>query len=61
MKLQKWLKSQPRGTLSRLARFVGVKIPSAHKWVTEKSCPKLAHCERISLFTQGKVTYKDFM
>ena len=28
MKLHKWLKSQPRGTLSRLARFVGVKIPS---------------------------------
>lgn len=61
MKLSTFIQNSRRGIQQRLARYVGVKPVNVSRWKKGMSKPKLEHCKLIEEFTEGKVTYKDFI
>ena len=61
MKLSAFIENSPRGIQQRLARYVGVKPVCVSRWKNGKAKPKLKHCKLIEEFTQGKVSFKDFI
>ena len=61
MTLSDYLKAAGRGAQSRLAREVGVSVPSVWRWKEGEALPSLSRIPAIERATGGKVTAADFL
>jgi DNA-binding transcriptional regulator YdaS (Cro superfamily) len=59
MNLIEYMKSQPRGALSKLSKTIGAHIPDVSRWVSGDRPVPLERCKAIEAATGGKVTCRD--
>lgn len=61
MTLSEYLKAAGRGAQSKLAREVGVSVPSVWRWKEGEALPSLSRIPAIERATGGLVTASDFL